>query len=105
MTKRVTTAAGGINILQLKVLRRRHRLQRFSIDAAQTLTLNGPSLLGGVSAEVLGQARDQQMTQIINRQARSGQSFRNASTYKIRILNFSLKNNSCQIEMRIVLLR
>ena len=100
MTKRVTTAAGGINILQLKVLRRRHRLQRFSIDAAQTLTLNGPSLLGGVSAEVLGQARDQQMTQIINRQARSGQSFRNASTYKIRILNFFVKNN-CQIEMRI----
>ena len=105
MTKRVTTAAGGINILQLKVLRRRHRLQRFSIDAAQTLTLNGPSLLGGVSAEVLGRARDQQMTQIINRQARSGQSFRNASTYKIRILNFFVKNNSCQIEIRIVLLR
>ena len=52
------------------VARRRLRrlLQRFSINAAQTLTLNGPSLLGGVSAEVLGQARDQQMTQIINRQ-------------------------------------
>ena len=45
----------------------------------------------GVAAEVLGQARDQQMTQIINRQARSGQSFRNASTYKIRILNFFVK--------------
>ena len=38
MTKRVTAAAGGINIFQLKVLQRRG----YDGETAQTLTLNGP---------------------------------------------------------------